>query len=389
MPLDITKIRSAHVVEDEGKIVDLMRTCDTQYRERSPLQYNADPGQTTILECAGRVVMTKRSNVGALERSTVPELDELKKLAISRGIEWRDGYEKRVLPYWASDARGDRHGDVVDQSWDFTEYQDNPIMLFSHDWSAPPIGGVLDWDVTPRKTHNYEGDALRLLSLFADEDTSAHADSIFRLANAGFLKAGSVGFFPGQVIEVKDKRERQELGIADWGLLFLQNKLIEWSPCSVPANPGAGRDLQAAKSAGLIVAGDVQALREMKRIELSSTGRSDRFKREDAMIVGTWKYLYPEVRIPDHQDADMPIMEPVRDSDAMVSLVEVSEMIERMQRGMDERLSSIQHTQDDILIEVRDIRAKREDQSFDHPAGGEDDEADSLLNEVTRQMSAT
>ncbi len=356
MPVDFKKFKSFEVITDESKIVDAVIEAEAAFKKMNPLRASADPTQTELRTASGRPLIAKRSDYGpmAVADAAIPAADELAKLAAQRGFEWKDGHEDRVVRYWASDARGDRHGDVVDQTWKFDEYESNPIMLFSHDWGMPPIGGTLDWDVRQRTSKGYSGDALSLLSLFADADTSEYADSLFRLVKAGFLKAGSVGFFPERVIEVRDKAERKELGLADWGLLYCDNRLVEWSPCSVPANPGAHRTLAAAKSAGMLKPIDMLTVRELRRQESLATDEGRGWKRDDAILLGIGRSLFPGTYFPEHKDAEVPIIvEDVADAPTMVSLSSVADMLEVLQRGMSERLGNIEQRQDDIVFELQ------------------------------------
>jgi hypothetical protein len=69
-----------------------------------------------------------------------------------------------------------------------TAYRNNPVVLFAHDSSSPPIG----------RTTRVWRDGTRLLgdAEFAPAETYAFADTIYRLVTGGFLKNGSVGFLP-------------------------------------------------------------------------------------------------------------------------------------------------------------------------------------------------
>lgn len=363
MPIDVKAIKSAQLVSDESEIMSLITQKHAAWRETNPMRANADPGHTVVLFDGAHPMISKRSDIGVIE-AALPEVEKLKELATSKGFEWDDATSpERVVRYWASDSRGDRHGDVVDQSWKFDEFQDNPIMLFSHEWGEPPIGGILDWDVMQRQTRNYGGEALSLLSLFAHEVTSSKADGIYRLVKAGFLKAGSVGFFPEQVIEVKNKDERQKLGLADHGLLFCNNRLIEWSPCSVPANPGAHRTLHAAKSVGMLHADDMQIVRELRRQESLLRNGGDSWKKDDALLVGMAKSLFPDVMFPDHRDVESPITESVKASGGMVSLSDVADMISMMKSDIGDALETIQSKQEDLEFAMQQLgSAKREDE---------------------------
>jgi phage head maturation protease len=85
----------------------------------------------------------------------------------------------------ASIAWGDT---VAVGGWDLTAYRNNPVVLFAHDASAPPIGRAKRvWTDSSRLLGDVE---------FAPPETYAFADTIYKLVKGGFLKSGSVGFLP-------------------------------------------------------------------------------------------------------------------------------------------------------------------------------------------------
>lgn len=130
-----------------------------------------------------------------------------------------------------STADVDRSGEIVDQAgWDLTFYKLNPIVLWGHDYYAPPIGvcdeiGVIDGKLIAK-------------GRFAPEAANPFAQQIRRLYDAGMMRTTSVGFIA------------QEME----GNTITKSQLLEFSFVSVPANPMA------------------LSLRQMKELGLDSMG---------------------------------------------------------------------------------------------------------------------
>lgn len=126
-----------------------------------------------------------------------------------------------------SDGRKDRDNDVINpEGWDVSGYEKNPVVLWSHDPTIPPIAKskikVFKSKMTSKDT-------------FAETE---FAQSILELVKGGFINAKSVGFHP-----------------TDWdfdeksgGFVFNKQELLEHSYVSVPANP---RALVVARAAGI------------------------------------------------------------------------------------------------------------------------------------------
>jgi len=194
---------------------------------------------------SGLLITCKDSQVRGLSLPGGMSADKIKSLVSKRGMPWRDEYASRVIPYWGSDERVDGMGDIVRQDWIFETFEKNSPMPFSHSWNQPPVGRIIGWEVVKRRPKEeeekdgYKGPALFLAGLFATKEDSALADSIFRLAKARILVGGSVGFHSRKTINIQDSKERAALGLGKWGLVFEQNELIEFSPTTIPANPGA------------------------------------------------------------------------------------------------------------------------------------------------------
>ena len=125
----------------------------------------------------------------------------------------------------ASTSAVDRQGDSIDQSgWDVSNFKNNPVMLWAHDYSALPIAKATDVTVTQQGlTLNYE---------FAPAEGNPMAQQVKVLVDEGFLNAVSVGFMP---------LERN-------GNVITKMELFEVSFVPVPANPQA---LQLMLSKGI------------------------------------------------------------------------------------------------------------------------------------------
>jgi HK97 family phage prohead protease len=124
----------------------------------------------------------------------------------------------RTVEVIISTDHEDRHGEVVVQEgWDFSEYKQNPTVLFGHDQWSFPIAKTLEI----RTMNNGENMVTVAKMQFDDEDPD-HV-KVFNLIRKGYLKATSVGF----------------MNILREGMQLLENKLLEISWVTVPANPNA------------------------------------------------------------------------------------------------------------------------------------------------------
>lgn len=114
----------------------------------------------------------------------------------------------------------DRYGDVVRvDGWELGPFQRNPVVLWGHMHSVPPVGRAVE--IGP------DGKKLVSTAEFPPAELSEFGNEVYRLLAAGFLNATSVGFMP---LEWKENAEGYE---------FLKQELWEYSVVSVPANPDA------------------------------------------------------------------------------------------------------------------------------------------------------
>ncbi len=142
----------------------------------------------------------------------------------------------RRVRFCFSDGSVDRMGDTIDPAgWDLTAFKRNPVALFGHDSGAPPIGRACNVQV--------EGARLMGDIEFADANTYAFADTIYKLAKGGYINTVSVGFMPTKYELSKDPDR-------PWGIDFLEQELLEISVVPVPANANAlveGRGFSSAR----------------------------------------------------------------------------------------------------------------------------------------------
>ena len=116
-----------------------------------------------------------------------------------------------------STADEDRQGEVINHSgWDFTNYKNNPVVLWGHNYYDLPIG------VTDEIFTNDKGQTIAK-GRFAPEDANPFAQQVRKLYDAKIVKTTSVGFIA---------REME-------GNVITKAELLEFSFVPVPANPMA------------------------------------------------------------------------------------------------------------------------------------------------------
>jgi len=293
------EINSAEIIDTQDGVQKFLRSLAEESTE----------GHDTHVKDVGDGQLTLSKSTGLSCRSFAIDAAALRTAVEQSGLPWEEGYEDRVIPWWASDQRVDRHGDIVEQSWDFSEFDNNPVVLYGHNWEAPPIGNVIGREIKNRRDKDYSGPALRLMPLFATKEQYPAADVIFRLAKARFLRTGSVGFMPGEIIRVDDKDEREKLGLGNRGVVYKNNSLLEWTICSVPANSGAHQVLATAKSKGLLKSDDINVIRELRRREcLGDESPEKSWLDSDNILCSTWYSIFPEIRINCHSDIEKPVL---------------------------------------------------------------------------------
>lgn len=120
----------------------------------------------------------------------------------------------------------DRDGEILDiKGLDIKKFQQNPVVLWAHDYSKPPIGRA------EKLTKKADGSLVAKIKFAITE--SDFAKEVYALYKGGFLNAFSIGFIPSE---------------AD-GNRFTKSEMLEFSAVPVPANPNA---LMTAKAKGIV-----------------------------------------------------------------------------------------------------------------------------------------
>ncbi|MFL5342633.1 MAG: HK97 family phage prohead protease [Gemmataceae bacterium] len=124
-----------------------------------------------------------------------------------------------VLRSVISTADPDRAGDMIVPAGlrNADEYLRNPVVLWAHQRTLPPIGTCQRLEV--------QGDRVIAETKFAAG--SPFAEDVFRLYEQGVLRAWSIGFVPR-----RSTPTATGLRITEWDLL-------EYSAVPVPENPAA------------------------------------------------------------------------------------------------------------------------------------------------------
>lgn len=163
----------------------------------------------------------------AAKAGTAPDVDAMlvKGFAVEEKLV---GDDERTLQFVISTGAVDRDGDTIDPSgWVLDQYTKNPVVLFGHDSSEPPIAtAIATW---------VEGGKLKSRAKFPTAEEHAFGNMIYRLYAGGYMKATSVGFAP------KEYKINEERPGSMWGpcMDFLKQELLEYSAVSIPANPEA------------------------------------------------------------------------------------------------------------------------------------------------------
>jgi len=144
-----------------------------------------------------------------------------------------------------SSGKPDRTGDVVDpKGWQFASFKKNPVILWGHEHSEPPIG---------KGTRIYLGKNGKVM-LHGEFAPTPFAQEIRSLVVNGFINAFSVGFKP------LDYEERKDANGSWLGYNIKKQELLEVSFVNVPALDEAL--LTQAKSKGLNLPVLTKALEE-------------------------------------------------------------------------------------------------------------------------------
>jgi HK97 family phage prohead protease len=146
-------------------------------------------------------------------------MENRQKLSFAKSID----AEKKTITGYVSTYEWDRDQEAfVKGAWDFANYNKNPVVLWAHNPSLPPIGRNVDMIE----------DDFGVLATTEFDSKGELAMQVFDLFNRKFLNAFSVGF-------IRKNFEMRPLPNGEKGLAITDAELYEYSAVSVPANPGA------------------------------------------------------------------------------------------------------------------------------------------------------
>ena len=169
------------------------------------------------------------------------ELDnaEVKRASVSNdAADFEDG-ERAAIKY-ISTRTVDRYKEVLVPSGAILkQYKQNPIVLWAHDYSQPPIGKS-EWV----KVDDY---GIKSKTVYAETE---RAEEIWQLVKGGFIKTSSVGFIPiestykgmtGWDALVQKYNAEWSTDLEKDGVRYITTKwaLLEYSDVPVPCNPDA------------------------------------------------------------------------------------------------------------------------------------------------------
>lgn len=130
---------------------------------------------------------------------------------------------ERKMSFTISTAAVDRDGDTIDPAgWDTGSFKGNPVVLWAHDYTQPPVGKATNIVATK--------DGLKADVEFTPQGMNPFADMIHDMVKGGFLNATSVGFRGKEFEKAKDRQ---------YGYDFKSQELLEFSIVPVPSNPEA------------------------------------------------------------------------------------------------------------------------------------------------------
>jgi hypothetical protein len=150
-----------------------------------------------------------------------------------------------LVEYVASDESIDSYREVIRASgWRFSRFAKNAPFVDSHDYSSTEklLGVVVDFAVKGSKL-------VETVKWAVDVAENKLAQLGWKMTEAGYLKAVSVGFMPVKMASnyyLEDRaawlQQLEELGLTEQNAprtIFIEQEQIELSSCIIGANPNA------------------------------------------------------------------------------------------------------------------------------------------------------
>jgi HK97 family phage prohead protease len=150
--------------------------------------------------------------------------ERCRKTLVLRVLETNDA--ERTIVHTITEKIVDRDGDVIEpRGARLDNFLKNPVVLFGHDSWAFPVGKNLALDV-------HDQNITALTQFAGDAQAHPQAETAYRLARDGFLKAWSIGFMPITWSEDKALPSQDGWWFKEW-------ELYEYSLVPIPSNPEA------------------------------------------------------------------------------------------------------------------------------------------------------
>jgi len=174
--------------------------------------------------------------------------------------------KERSFSHPISDETVDGHGSIIKvDGWDLKRFKANPIVLFAHDsWSLPIARSTKIWKEDGRLMTRTQFAGLDQLHPFAE--------TAFKLAKDGFIRAWSVGF------RAKERTRREDIDEDEHPVdpyVYTKQELMEYSLVPIPSNPNAILD---AKRSGQDVSPVLQWFSQHEKIRTFYTSRGVEFE---------------------------------------------------------------------------------------------------------------
>ena len=143
--------------------------------------------------------------------------------------------ETRTITASVTTTQVDHDGDIVNpMGMDLNVFMKNPVIMWSHNYSIPPVGKAKEISVNK--------DGIEMKMEIAQTDM---AEECWQLLKGGFLRACSVGFI-ARKWAIKGTKEFTEF-VKEKGLsvgdtcerIITEAVLLENSLCAIPCNPSA------------------------------------------------------------------------------------------------------------------------------------------------------
>jgi hypothetical protein len=161
---------------------------------------------------------------------------------------------------WRRDESVDSYREIIRANgWKFTNFKKNAPFVDSHDYSTidKQLGRVIDFNVEKKSL-------VERVQWAIDVKENVMAQLGWKMTEAGYLKAVSVGFWPTRYVTKWDadpkgwRDQLKELGLHEEDgvrCIYVEQEQVELSACIIGANPNA---LAKAYKAGAIGDADLE-----------------------------------------------------------------------------------------------------------------------------------